>query len=54
MKERLLKQLSKAQLRHIVGKIITINQSKLEKMNRDTCIKHLEDLKYRQMVKLSE
>jgi hypothetical protein len=53
MKERLLKRLDKSQLRHVVGKIITINQSKLEKMNRDKCIKHLKDLTYMQVVKLS-
>ena len=52
MKQTLINSLTKEQLRSIVGQVITVEETKLNKMNKKTCLKHVKELSYKQITEL--
>jgi len=54
MKDKLIKTLSKKQLREVVSKTMTVDETKLSKMSREKCIEKMENLSYNQIIKLSK
>lgn len=49
-----LNKTDKAILRQVVDKVITIEESKLNKLNRNKCIKRINHLSYSQLTILSK
>jgi len=54
MKKKLIESFTKKQLRIIVGQVITISDSKLNKMNREKCVEAIEHLSYNQLIELDK
>ncbi|MBE9490858.1 MAG: hypothetical protein IMY67_11230 [Bacteroidetes bacterium] len=54
MKKKFLEGQTKKQLREIVAKVITISDTKLNKMSRIKCYDRLKDLSYSQLLELSK
>lgn len=52
MQSNLLATLTRAQLRTVVAQVITISETKLNKMSKEKCIIKVKHLNYNQLTKL--